>query len=81
MKNTFIKRVLIAIIVLFVGLNGFAQGTTAKKPIIKNKVTNPNYDPNKGLFGKPKEEKVIKRTRNEPLIKNRKYEPIIKKNK
>ncbi len=75
------KNIVIAIILLFT-VNVFADGNkTTTKPIIKNKVTNPNYDPNKGLLGKPKEEKIIKRTRNEPIIKNRKYEPIIKKNK
>lgn len=72
------KNIIFAI-VLLIAVNVFADGnnnkTSEKKPILKNKVTNPNYDPNKGIMGKPKEEKIIKRTRNEPILKNRKYEP------
>ncbi len=52
-----------------------ALADDAKKPILKNKKENPNYDPNKGLLGKPKEERIIKRNRDEPILKNRKYEP------
>ena len=52
------KNIIVAIILLF-AINTFADGNkTTTKPIIKNKVTNPNYDPNKGLLGKPKEETV-----------------------
>ena len=75
MKYRFIKFSLAIFILLFTTII-FADGNkTEKKPILKNKTTNPNYDPNKGLLGKPKEEKIIKRTRNEPILKNRKYEP------
>ena len=69
-------KVITAMIILLFAVNGFAD---EKKPILKNKTTNPNYNPNKGIMGKNKEDKIIKRTRNEPIIKNRKYEPIIKK--
>lgn len=76
MKNTFIKKIVALLLVLFFAISGFADGgSTDKKPVLKNKTTNPDYDPNKGIMGKPKEEKVIKRTRNEPIIKNRKYAP------
>lgn len=75
MKNKIIKFST-ALFILFFTVTAFADGDkTEKKPILKNKTTNPNYDPNKGLLGKPKEEKIIKRTRNEPILKNRKYEP------
>ena len=83
MKNTFYQKLLPAVILLFVAFNCFSDDSkTEKKPILKNKTTNPDYDPNKGIMGKPKEEKIVKRTRNEPIIKNRKYEPVrIQKNK
>ncbi len=79
-KNASITGVFLSIILVMTTTNGFAEDTkNAKKSILSNKTTNPNYDPNKGIMGKSKEDKVIKRTRNEPIIKNRKYEPIIKK--
>lgn len=79
MKNKFFA---VSIVLLFAfGVTLADDGNSSKQPILKNKVTNPDYDPNKGIMGKPKEEKIIKRTRNEPIIKNRKYEPIINKNK
>lgn len=75
MKQKLIAFTLTAIFCIAI-VNTFADDSkTEKKPILKNKTSNPNYDPNKGILGKPKEEKVIKRTRNEPILKNRKYEP------
>lgn len=73
MKNKNIIKVFVLLLVSILSLNLFAD---VNKPILKNKVSNPNYDPNKGLMGKPKEEKIIKRTRNEPILKNRKYQPL-----
>lgn len=82
MKNTIIRKAATVSVILLFALNGFADDNKiTKQPVLKNKTTNPNYDPNRGIMGKTKEEKIIKRTRNEPIIKNRKYEPIIKKNK
>lgn len=76
MKNKILLSVFTILTFFLFTTNSFADNSKSeKKPILKNKVTNPNYDPNKGLFGKPKEEKIIKRTRNEPILKNRKYEP------
>jgi len=72
------RIILFSILFLFIitATTSFADDKKSeKKPVLKNKTTNPNYDPNKGILGKPKEEKVIKRTRNEPILKNRKYEP------
>jgi hypothetical protein len=82
MKNEIILKTAVCLLVVCFSASGIADdNNTSKQPILKNKTTNPNYDPNKGILGKPKEEKVIKRTRNEPVLKNRKYEPIINKNK
>ncbi len=83
MRNRFYQKLLSVTILVFITFNGLADDAkTEKKPILKNKTTNPDYDPNKGIMGKPKEEKIVKRTRNEPIIKNRKYEPVrIQKNK
>ena len=73
MNNKNNIKILGILLGLVLSLNSLADGN---KPILKNKISNPNYDPNKGLLGKPKEEKIIKRTRNEPIIKNRKYQPM-----
>lgn len=82
MKSINFNKLVFSAFLVFMAIVAHANdSTTTKKPILKNKTTNPDYDPNKGIMGKPKEEKIIKRTRNEPIIKNRKYEPIIKKNK
>jgi hypothetical protein len=74
--KTLLIKMLAAILLLAAGSFALKADPpkNGKKPII-NKRANPNYDPNKGLLGKPKEQRVIKRNRDEPILKNRKYEP------
>lgn len=67
------------VLIILFAINNYAAKNpppkTEKKPILNTRKTNPNFDPNKGILGKPKEERVIKRNRDEPIIKNRRYEP------
>lgn len=76
MRTLFSKIALTVLILLFAINNYAAKNPPAqKKPVLSNRKENPSYDPNKGLLGKPKEERIIKRNRDEPILKNRKYEP------
>jgi hypothetical protein len=72
MKNTFSIKTAITILALIIAGSSFASHIVATDP--PPKTANPNYDPNKGILGRPKDEKIIKR-KEEPILKNRKNEP------
>ena len=79
------KKGLVVLVCIF-AVNNNAKSTppatqTGNKPILNNKKTNPNYDPNKGILGTPREEKIIKRTRDEPILNNKKTNPNYDPNK
>jgi hypothetical protein len=75
MKNTVFIKTVITVLAILLACNGYAA---SNKMVVGNMVPpkkeNPDYDPNKGILGRPKDEKIIKR-KEEPILKNRKNEP------